>query len=123
MAASSWARPMTWFCWALTAAVCACWLAFDGIAPVISASSGTEAPTGFADRATDTVTVPLALRSAGASEPAASKPAALTESGTGTGRAPAGDPGAAAGPPGGRGSRAGEGPPAAGGAENLALLL
>ena len=90
------AWPITRSCWALTVAVCVCWLALDGSEPVTSASSDTEAPTGFSDSATETVTVPLALRRAGASEPALSMPAALTESGTGTGRAPVGDPGAAA---------------------------
>ena len=93
LAPSARACPITWSCCALTALVCDCWLAFAGSAPVRSESSATVAPTGFWESATDTVTVPLALRSAGASDPALST--VFSEAGTGVGRAPLGDPGAA----------------------------
>ena len=94
LAPSESALPITWSCCALTALVCACWLALDGSPPVRSESCATVAPTGFCESATDTVTVPLAFRSEGASDPALST--VCSEAGTGVGRAALADRGAAA---------------------------
>ena len=93
LAPSVRACPIIWSCCALTALVCACWLALVGSVPVRSESCATVAPTGFCESATDTVTVPVAPRSDGASDPALST--VFSEAGTGVGRAPLGDPGAA----------------------------